>query len=101
MIPINSDDFWIENAVGRKCFKIDGKAVTVLNKLIMQDMRGLPLLQMQGKVVSVRNAMDIERPEGRGQPFATVKKDLVNIVRDQYNVNVNGKGGSFGRDLFV
>ena len=116
MISIG-DDFWIEvrirkplrqvgswltfqtqNSVGRRVFKIDGKAVRVLNKLIMEDTRGIELLQMQGKVLSVRNAMDIERPQGKGQVLATVKKDLINVIHDQYNVNVPGKSELISRN---
>lgn len=35
--------------------------------------------------------MDIERFRGGGPPFATVKKDLINVVRDEYVVERMGK----------
>lgn len=89
-ISHNRDDFWVENAVGRRAYKIDGKALNVRNTLAMQTPAGVDLLQMQGKVASVRNAMDIESPNARGPTLATVKKDLINVVRDEYNVNVHG-----------
>ncbi|KAI9012217.1 hypothetical protein DFJ74DRAFT_296600 [Hyaloraphidium curvatum] len=84
------DDFWIENGVGRKAYKIDGKAITLRNTLVMETPQGAALLQMQGKAVSVRQAMDIERPGGKGEPFCTIKKDLVNVVRDEYEVKMRG-----------
>jgi uncharacterized protein YxjI len=101
---------------GRRAFKVNGKAVRLVNTLILEDPRGMELLQIQAKVASVRNAMDIERREfalvsevpwgpgadfrslilsrlaqGRGPVFATIKKDLVNVIRDEYKVNVAGK----------
>ena len=41
--------------------------------------------------MAIRRTMDIERYRGGGPPFATVKKDLINVVRDEYTVDVMGK----------
>ncbi|KAI9003418.1 tubby C-terminal-like domain-containing protein [Hyaloraphidium curvatum] len=85
------DDFWIENMRGQRMFKVNGKVLTIANTLVFETPRGEPLCQIQAKVITIRRTMDIERHRGAGPPFATVKKDLINVVRDEYDVMVAGK----------
>ncbi|KAI9031499.1 tubby C-terminal-like domain-containing protein [Hyaloraphidium curvatum] len=85
------DDFWIENMRGQRMFRINGKVLTLANTLVFETPRGDPLCQIQSRILTIRRTMDIERYRSHGPPFATVKKDLINLVRDEYDVDVAGK----------
>lgn len=79
------DDFWIENEVGERVFKVDGKALRLRDTLILQDLDGNELFKVQKKALRVRGTMEIERD---GETVATVKKALVHLVRDRFSVEV-------------
>ncbi|KAI9033007.1 tubby C-terminal-like domain-containing protein [Hyaloraphidium curvatum] len=85
------DDYWIENMRGAKVLKVNGRAIALANTLVFETPRGDPLCQIQAKIITVRRTMDIERFRGHGPPFATVRKDLINVVRDEYDVDVAGR----------
>jgi uncharacterized protein YxjI len=81
------DDFWIENEEGRKAFKVDGRMVAVRDVLAFEDDQGHVLVEMDGKIVDVRQKIKLKRKGGKS---AVVRKDLVNIVRDQFVIDVDG-----------
>jgi len=81
------EDFWIENQVGERTFKVDGKALRLRDTLILQDPSGSDLFKVQKKALHVRDTMEIERD---GETIATVKKALVHVVRDRFSVEVHG-----------
>lgn len=82
------DDFWIENALGQKVYKVDGKALRVRNTLIFEDRTGRELCKLQEKMVAVRDKMNIEDPNGR--TLAVVTKAMITPVRERYTVNIEG-----------
>jgi uncharacterized protein YxjI len=87
------DDYWIETGVGRRAFKVDGKALRVRDTLIIEDPDGRALYKIQEKKVRIRDTMEIEDDSGT---VATVKKAMITPLRDRLSVNVRG-----GADLDV
>ena len=81
------DDFWIENAAGQRVFKVDGRALRIRETLKIKDMQGHEVAEIQEKLVTVRDTMDIAR---NGKTIATVKKALVTPLRGRFAVNVAG-----------
>jgi uncharacterized protein YxjI len=84
------DDSWIENEHGDKVFKSDGKAMRMRKTFILEDASGKNLAEIKERVMTVRDKMSIDLPDGRS---ATVHKKLIGI-RDRYKVDVDG-----GEDL--
>jgi uncharacterized protein YxjI len=83
------DDFWIEDADGKRVFKVNGKAVRLRDTFILEDAHGNELSKIQEKKLSIRDKMTIEC----GSTQATVHKRLIGI-RDHYVIEVDG-----GEDL--
>jgi uncharacterized protein YxjI len=79
------DDFWIEDAEGRKVYKVNGKALRLRQTFILEDAGGAELAKIQEKKLTVRDKMTIER----GDSKATVRKRLIGI-RDHYLIDVDG-----------
>lgn len=88
------DDFWIEDAAGRRAFKVDGKALRVRKTLILEDAQGQAQCRVQERMLRVRDTMEIEGPSGG--TLATVRKALITPVRDRWTVKVGN-----GPDLEV
>jgi uncharacterized protein YxjI len=82
------DDSWIENEDGDKVFRSDGKAMRMRKTFILEDASGKNLAEIKERVMTVRDKMSIELPDGRS---ATVHKKLLGI-RDRYKVDVDGGG---------
>jgi uncharacterized protein YxjI len=87
------DDYWIESGLGRRAFKVDGKALRVRDTLIIEDPDGRALYRIQEKKVRVRDTMDIDDDSGTA---ATVKKAMITPLRERFSVDVKG-----GKDLEV
>jgi uncharacterized protein YxjI len=81
------DDFWIENEVGDRAFKVDGKALRLRETLVLEDPSGAELYTVQEKKLHIRDTMDIERG---GQAVARVKKALITPLRDRFSIEVEG-----------
>lgn len=82
------DDFWIQDASGRDVYRVDGRAFTLLReKLVIEDAAGNELGFLREKFVSLRKAYEIHRG---GQHVATVRKDLFNLFRCRFTVDVPG-----------
>jgi uncharacterized protein YxjI len=80
------DDFWIENDQGERAYKVDGKAVRVRKKFVLEDASGQELAQIQERKLSVRDKVVVERD---GATAATVHKALVGL-RDRFAIDVEG-----------
>jgi uncharacterized protein YxjI len=88
------DDFWIENAEGKRVFKVDGKVLRIRKTLVFEDTNGKKLAQIQQRLLAIKDTMVIE--DANGKEMATVKKALLTPLRDKWNVKVKG-----GDDLVV
>jgi uncharacterized protein YxjI len=88
------DDFWIENADGKRVFKVDGKILRIRKTLVFEDMNGRKLCQIKERLLTIKDTMIVEDPDGKD--IAIIKKALIAPLRDKWNVNVKG-----GEDLVV
>lgn len=80
------DDYWIEDEKGERAFHVDGKALRIRNTLILKDLRGNDLYKIEEKLLRIRDTMNIKNADDG--LAATVKKDLINILRDKWNVEI-------------
>ena len=80
------DDFVIKNDRGEDVFFVDGKALSIGNKLSFQDMRGNELAFIRQRLLSWGPTYDIEYRGG----VATVKKELFTFLRCAFTVDVPG-----------
>jgi uncharacterized protein YxjI len=88
------DDFWIENAEGKKVYKVDGKILRIRKTLVFEDLKGNTLCQIKERLLTIKDSMVIEDADGRD--LAVVKKALLTPLRDKWDVNVKN-----GPDLDV
>ena len=81
------DDYWIEDETGERAFYVDGKVLRIRNTLIFKDLRGNDLYKITEKLLRIRDTMEIKRADD--SLAATVKKDLINILRDKWKVEIS------------
>lgn len=79
------DDFWIENGAGQRAFHVDGKALRVRNTLVLEDAAGQERYKIQERMLRVRDTMEVEGASGTA---ATVKKAMIDPVRERYSVSL-------------
>ena len=82
------DDYWIEDEDGKREFYVDGKALRLRETLSFKNAQGNELYKIQEKLLRIRDTMDIKRSDDG--VAATVKKALINILRDRWKVEVPG-----------
>ena len=88
------DDFWIENAEGRKTFKVDGKVLRIRKTLVFEDAQGKKLAQIQQRLLAMRDTMAVDDAEGN--EIAKIQKALISPFVDRWSVKVKN-----GEDLSV
>ncbi len=81
------DDFYVENAAGRRVFFVDGKVLRLRKTFELKDMQGHVLATIQERVLALRDTMDIYRD---GKVLATVRKAWINFLRDRYIIDRKG-----------
>lgn len=82
------DDFRIKDRDGRDVYFVDGRAFNLLReKLSFQDMQGRELAFIRERVLTLRKSYEIHRD---GRLAAVVKKDLFNLFRCHFTVDVPG-----------
>ncbi len=82
------DDFTIKNEAGEPVFQVDGKAFTLLReKLAFEDMQGQELAFIRERIIALTPSYEILR---NGEVAAVVKKDLINLFRCGFTVDVPG-----------
>lgn len=84
------NDFWIEDAHGKKVFKVDGKAMRVRQTLKFEDAHGQEIYKIQERKARVRDSMEVE--DANGKRVAMVKKKIISPIRDRFTVSI--KDGS-------
>jgi len=88
------DDFWIENAEGKRVFKVDGKVLRISKTLVFEDANGKNLCRIKERILTIKDTMVIEDPSGKD--FAVIKRALIAPLRDRWDVKVKN-----GEDLIV
>jgi uncharacterized protein YxjI len=83
------DDFWIENDQGERVFRVDAKVLRVRDTVVIKDTDGNELVKLQKRLLRARDTMAIERG---GDKVATVKKAIIDPLRDRFTVELAGGG---------
>lgn len=82
------DDFTIKDEDGREVFTVDGKAFTLLReKLAFKDASGQELAFIRERLIALTPSYEILRND---KVAAVVKKDLINVFRVGFTVDVPG-----------
>jgi len=88
------DDFFIQDDMGQRVVRVDGKALRMRDMLVFRDMQGAEICKILQRATRVRDAMEIESPGG--QRAALVTRAMITPLRDRYVVRVGN-----GADLEV
>ena len=82
------DDFTIKDDNGNAVYQVDGRAFTLLReKLSFEDMQGKELAFIRERIIALTPSYEILR---NGDVAAVVKKDLINLFRCGFTVDVPG-----------
>ena len=82
------DDFAIKDENGNEAFSVDGKAFTLLReKLAFLDAKKNEVAFIREKLIALTPSFEILR---NGEVAAVVKKDLINLFRVGFTVDVPG-----------
>ena len=80
------DDYWIENEQGEKVFKVNGKALSMRDALEIENASGRMLYRVEWRKLG-RDNMAIERDGG--DTIAKVKKGILPSIGDRYRVDMD------------
>ncbi|MBI3846634.1 MAG: LURP-one-related family protein [Planctomycetes bacterium] len=81
------NDYTVKDADGRDVYYVDGRALSIGEKLSFQDMNGNELAFIRQKLLSWGPTFEIERD---GKIAAVVKKSLFTLLRCEFTVDVPG-----------
>ncbi len=81
------DDSTIKNEKGQSVFDVDGKALSLLNTIVVRDMEKNKVVTIKQKLPSVTPTYEITR---EGQEPAKVTKHLISPFADRYTVDIPG-----------
>jgi uncharacterized protein YxjI len=81
------EDSVIMNESGQPILEVDGKVLSLHNRLIVRDMAGNELLQVQRRLLALRPTYEITRG---GQELAEVRKKLISPFVDRFTVDIPG-----------
>lgn len=79
-------DFWIEDEYGNRPFYVDGKALSLREACELRDAGGNLLTRMHKRLMSMRDTMVIEGPDGRS--VARVKPAFFSPIRHRYEIDL-------------
>ncbi|WP_030350889.1 LURP-one-related/scramblase family protein [Streptomyces scopuliridis] len=79
------DDYWIEDEHGRRAFRVDGKALRLRDTLELKAPTGQVLITLRQKLLSLREAMIIERDD---RTLATIRRKRLSLLRNHYRVSL-------------
>jgi uncharacterized protein YxjI len=81
------DDFDITDETGRRVFEVDGKVLTLRNRLVLRDPSGRQVAQVARKLVALRPSYEIST--GR-EHAAVVRKSFFTPFRDRFTIDIPG-----------
>jgi uncharacterized protein YxjI len=81
------DDYWIENDIGQRAFRVDGKALRIRKTLVLETPSGDEVYTIRKKLLSIRDTMEIGHG---GKTVATVTKALIAPLRERFSIEVEG-----------
>ena len=81
------DDFDVLDEHGNKVFHVDGKVLSVRNKVVVEDLAGNEVASVHRHLVAVRSTYEIRIG---GEKAAEVRKKLFTPFRDKFTIDVPG-----------
>lgn len=81
-----ADDFYIQNDLGKRAYKVDGKAATLRDTLLFRDMESSVRCKIRRRLARLHDDMTIEGPDG--QQIAKVRKMALTALRDRFLVAI-------------
>jgi uncharacterized protein YxjI len=79
------EDFWIEDEQGSQAFKVDGKALSLRHRFILEDASGAELVTAESKLIAIQPTMNLDR---QGALYATIKKKLFTFLHQAYTIEL-------------
>jgi uncharacterized protein YxjI len=76
-------DLWIDDVNGQRVFEVDGKAIAIRRTLVLKDMQGSVLYQINQSLGHLRRTFEIKRGD---QVVVTIQKSLVSFFGDNFTV---------------
>lgn len=83
------DDFDVLDEHGTKVFHVDGKVLSVRDKVVIEDASGAEVATVHRHLVSLRPTYEIRIA---GEKAAEVRKNLFTPFRDKFTIDVPGPG---------
>jgi uncharacterized protein YxjI len=84
------EDFDITDEAGRPVLHVDGKVMSLHNRLILRDPAGPEAGQVHRKLAALRPTYEITID---GKDVAEVRKHLFTAFHDRFTIDVHGAGG--------
>jgi uncharacterized protein YxjI len=81
------DDFDITDENGQKVLHVDGKVLSLRNRLVLRDPAGREVAEVTRKLVALRPTYEIAVA---GRPAAQVRKHLFTPLRDRFTIDIPG-----------
>jgi uncharacterized protein YxjI len=81
------DDFDVMDEHGNKIFHVDGKVLSLRNKVVIEDLDGQELASVHRHLVALRPTYEIRIG---GEKAAEVRKKLFTPFRDKFTIDVPG-----------
>ena len=81
------DDFDVEDEQGNKIFHVDGKVLSVRNKVVVEDPSGAEVASVHRQLVAMRPTYQITIG---GEKAAEVRKKLFTPFREKFTIDVPG-----------
>ncbi|MEV4135728.1 LURP-one-related family protein [Dactylosporangium sp. NPDC049742] len=92
------DDFDITDDSGRKVLHVDGKVLSLRDKLVIEDLHGAEVASVHRQLIALRPTYQIRIA---GEDAAEVRKKLFTPFREKFTIDVPGDGDlTMSGDLF-
>lgn len=80
-----SGDLWVEDSAGNHAFEVDGKAISLRDTHVLQDLQGRPLYTIAQSLAHVRRTFEIKRGE---ELVATITQALMAFMGDRFKITL-------------
>lgn len=81
------DDYDVTDESGRKLFHVDGRALTLRDRVVISDAEGNEVAEVHRKLVALRRTYQITIG---GETAAQVRKNLLTPFRDKFTIDIPG-----------
>jgi uncharacterized protein YxjI len=98
------DDYDITDDSGQKVYHVDGKVLSLRNRLVLEDAAGREVASVHRRLVAMRPAYEITIG---GEEAAVVRKNLFTPFREKFTIDVPGpndlemKGDLFDHEFMI